>query len=124
MMKSKWKMAALICLLLGIAFSGCKEVFEKSLDKVTVVLSAPGNNVVSDSTTQAFWWQPVDTSISYELQIVTPRFDSVVSLVMDTTTGTNILSLTLVPAQYQWRVRAFNSESTSPFSAPWTFTIN
>jgi hypothetical protein len=124
MMKSKWKMAALICLLLGIALGGCKEVFEKSLDKVTVVLSAPGNNVVSDSTTQAFWWQPVDTSISYELQIVTPRFDSVVSLVMDTTTGTNILSLTLVPAQYQWRVRAFNSESTSPFSAPWTFTIN
>jgi hypothetical protein len=124
MMKSNWKMAALICLLLGIAFGGCKEVFQKSLDKVTVQLSAPGNNVVSDSTTQAFWWQPVDTSINYELQVVTPRFDSVVSLVADTTTGGNVLSLTLVPGQYQWRVRAFNSVSTSPFSEPWTVTIN
>ena len=126
-MKSKSKMAsglAMICLALGIAGAGCKEVFQKSLDRVTVALSAPGDNVISDSTIQVFWWQPVDTSISYELQIVTPRFDSVVSLVVDTTTGANILSLTLVPAQYQWRVRAFNTVSTSAFSAPWTFTIN
>jgi hypothetical protein len=66
----------------------------------------------------------VDTSVNYELVIVTPRFDSVVSLVTDTTVSTNVLAMTLGPAQYQWKVRAFNSVSTTPFSSPWTITIN
>jgi hypothetical protein len=103
---------------------GCKEVFQKSLDNTTVTLVAPGDNVSSDSTTQNFYWDPVDTSVNYELVIVTPRFDSVVSLVTDTTVSTNVLAMTLGPAQYQWKVRAFNSVSTTPFSSPWTITIN
>jgi hypothetical protein len=120
-MKLAAKGVLLLCL--GCA-AGCKDAFVKTLDKDKVILMAPGNNVVSDSAQQNFFWQPVDTSIDYEFQIVTPDFDSVVSLVVDTTIATNLLPYTLVPGQYQWRVRAFNSVSTTVFSQPWTITIN
>lgn len=107
-----------------LAAGSCKEIFERSLDKANVTLSAPANNVVSDSATQTFYWQPVDTNINYELQIVTPTFDSAVSLIADTTVNANVFSITLAPAQYQWRVRAFNSTSSTVFSLPWNLNIN
>jgi hypothetical protein len=108
----------------GLIAPGCKEVFERTLDKDTVVLAAPGNNVSSMSASQTFFWEPVDSGVNYELQIVSPRFDSIVRLAADTFIQRNILTLTLDTAIYQWRVRAFNSSSTTPFSTPWTFTIN
>ena len=102
----------------------CKEVFTPSLDQVDVKLLAPGNNVISDSSNQDFYWQPVDTGVRYEVVVVTPRFDSIVSLLADTTVSTNQVILTLAPAQYQWQVRAFNPVSSTQYSAPWTITIN
>lgn len=103
---------------------GCKEVFQRSLDKVNIVLVAPGNHVVSADSAQNLYWQPVDTNVNYEVEVVTPRFDSVVSLVVDTTLTGNVFVLTLMAGQYQWKVRAFNTVSTTVFSEPWTFTIN
>jgi hypothetical protein len=102
---------------------GCKEVFEKSLDKEQVVLSAPLNNLLSDTSLQSFFWQPVDSGVKFELQVVSPRFDSAVFLAVDSITQANQLLLVLPPAQYQWRVRAFNSSSTTLFSTPWNLTI-
>lgn len=110
-------------LFLAINTISCKEIFEKSLDHEHIELSAPANNLVSNSLSQSFYWQPVDSGISYELQVVIPRFDSISLLVADTTIRRNFLTLSLAPAQYQWRVRAFNSSSTSPFSENWTLTI-
>ena len=92
-----------LVILGALGMGGCKEVFTPSLDRVDVKLLAPGNNVISDSTVQDFYWQPVDTGVQYELVVVTPRFDSIVSLLADTTVGTNQVILTLAPAQYQWR---------------------
>ena len=101
----------------------CKEVFEKDLDKVQVVLIAPHNNLSSDTTLQSFFWQPIDSGVKFELQVISPRFDSAVYLALDSVTQANQLLLTLPPAQYQWRVRAFNSSSTTLFSTPWNLTI-
>jgi hypothetical protein len=116
---------ALLLIVCGTSGAGgCKEVFTPSLDQVNVKLLAPGNNVLSDSTVQNFYWQPVDTGVRYELVVVTPGFDSIVSLLTDTTVSTNQVILSLAPAQYQWQVRAFNPVSSTQYSAPWTITIN
>jgi hypothetical protein len=123
-MRKNYALVVNMLLLSAVGVGGCKEVFERSLDNVTVTLIAPGNHVISDSAVQAFYWQPVDSAIQYELVIVTPRFDSVVSLMTDTTISTNQIILRLDSAQYQWRVRAFNTVSTTQFCTPWTITIN
>lgn len=113
----------MIMLLLILATTHCKEVFEKSLDKDSVLLTGPANNLVTDSSSLAFFWQPIDSGIRYELQIVSPGFDSVARLVTDSTTQANIIYFSLSPGLYQWRVRAFNSSSTTPFGIPRTLTI-
>ena len=48
----------------------------------------------------------------------------VVSLVVDTTVSGTFIPLTPIPAAYEWRVRAFNTLSTTPYSSPWAITIN
>jgi hypothetical protein len=111
-----------ICYLFCIG--GCKEVFERVLDKDKIVLLAPGNNVISVNADQTFSWQPVDEATYYELQIVTPRFDSIVSFIADTTIRQNFMALTLDTTRYQWRVRAFNASSSTTFSNPWSVTIH
>ncbi len=103
--------------------TSCKEILEKDLTKVSVKMVSPIDGVVSDSATQAFYWEPIDSNISYELQVVSPRFDSAVRLVVDTNIKINVLQLTLPAAQYQWRVRAYNSSSTTQFTTPWNLTI-
>ena len=120
-MKPVTKGLLLLCLVSSI---GCKEAFVKSLDKDQVVLMAPGDNVVSNESQQNFFWQPVDTSIEYEFQIVSPSFDSVASLVIDTTVSANLFPYALDSGRYQWRVRAFNTVSSTPFSTAWAITIN
>jgi hypothetical protein len=114
---------ALICALMALPGTHCKEVFEKSLDKTNVVLSAPVDNLVSDSAAQTFYWQPIDSGINYELQIVSPRFDSIVRFLADTTMLTTVFPFSLTAGQYQWRVRAFNSSSTTVFCVPRSLTI-
>jgi|SRR5258708_2635500 hypothetical protein len=117
------------CILCIAGVIGCKEVFEQPLGNKHIILSAPQDNVISDSSLQTFFWQPIstdipsDTSVTYEVQVVTPRFDSIVRLVEDTLLRANILTVSLPPAQYQWKVRAFNTSSTTPYSSPWTITI-
>lgn len=106
-----------------IGWFGCKEVFERPLEKDHVTLLSPVNNLVSDTSIQSFFWQPIDSGINYEVQVVTPGFDSIAVVVADTVTATHLLYLSLSPARYQWRVRAFNAGSTTPFSTVWSLTV-
>jgi hypothetical protein len=118
---AKSPLVAICCC--AVTLYGCQEAFEKPLDQKKISLSAPANNLQSDSADQVFYWQPLDSGTNYELQIVTPGFDSIAGLLVDTITPRNILRLVLGPAQYQWRVRGFNASSSSAYTAPWTLTI-
>lgn len=124
MKKTKYKYLVR-ALFFCLACQGCSEIVENSLTNQNVVLLAPANNVVSGNVSQSLYWQALfDSTTHYEVEVVSPRFDSIVMLITDTTIQTNILRIGLDSGQYQWRVRAFNNSSTTPFSNPWTLTIN
>jgi hypothetical protein len=110
--------------LIFFVINGCQEIFEESLDKEKVVLIAPMDSLVSTEPSQTFYWQPLDSGTKYELLIVKPRFDSIVSFVADTILQRNQFQISLMPGSYQWRVRAFNSSSTTQYSLPWSLTIH
>jgi hypothetical protein len=120
------KYIIIVCFLIPILLSvhGCAEAFEKSLDNENVVLVSPSDSVNVYDSAEIFYWQPIESSTGYELQIVTPNFDSAATLVADTTVLSNTFPLTLDSGRYQWRVRAFNNSSTTVFSSPGTFTIH
>jgi len=95
---------------------GCAEIIEKDLEGKKVVVSAPSDNVRSDTSAVLFLWQPLDGAAGYELQIAHPAFDSIVSITADTNLTNTFIRLPLPSGSFQWRVRAYNNSSSSEYS--------
>lgn len=101
--------------MLLLLFSACEEFIEPDLTKKTVSIIAPSDNSSSSNYTPIFWWNDVKGASNYQLQIVKPNFTNIQQLVLDTTISINKFSYTLSPGTYQWRVRALNGSSATPF---------
>jgi hypothetical protein len=118
----KNKLAIFLLLVIVIA-GGCEELLEKSLTDKKVTLQAPVNNLTTTDSIHNFYWQEVDGALEYQLQIVSPRFDSIVKLIADTPVTAVVLNIELDAGKYQWRVRAKNNSTVSNYSEPWNLTI-
>ncbi|HVV02639.1 MAG TPA: hypothetical protein VHC96_00390 [Puia sp.] len=110
--------------LILLLSAGCAEAIEKDLTDKRATLLLPSNNAVLDTTTLTFAWQPQDDALKYELQVVSPSFDSALVVWADTNVINTSFQLTLTGGRYQWRVRAFNNTSSTPFSDPWGLVIH
>lgn len=104
-----------ICFIVLFAFSACSDVIEDDLGKKSLIVLAPANNAINPSYVQTFWWEYVEDASSYQLQIVKPSFDSVLSLIVDTSITLNKFNISLLPGNYQWRIRARNGSSETAF---------
>jgi hypothetical protein len=105
----------LIILLLFL--SGCEEFIEPSIDKKAVVLLAPVTGTESAQYAQSFWWQEVESALKYRLQVVSPDFINTRQLVLDTLVSGTRFNFTLDPGNYEWRVRAENGSSQTPYTS-------
>jgi hypothetical protein len=108
-----------LLLLLLIWMPGCAELgfFEKDLGNAQVILNSPPDSTQTMVATQTFWWEEVTGATKYRLQIVHPNFNAPLQLVLDTTINEFIYSYTLIPGKtYQWRVRAENESSETPYT--------
>lgn len=111
--------------LLGLVLlsTGCKEFIEPSIEKKNTVLLAPSNGTETNVYNQTFWWEELDNALQYRLQVVMPDFNNTSKLVLDTIITTSKFSYTLEPGNYEWRVRAENGSSQTPYSKA-AFVIN
>lgn len=121
-MKNK-RLFLLLFMLLTLFAVSCKELTEPLLNKEIVTLLAPVDKVVSADSVQIFYWNYLQDSAKYELQVVSPKFDSIVRLVIDTVVSSNQFPLSLKKGDYEWRVRAVNYSSSSQYSTKWSLTI-
>ncbi len=112
-MKKTFKLNILVvCLaIVAAAFGSCEELTQPDLTDKQINIIAPVDNLVTTSTTNTFAWDPVDGAAKYQLQIVSPKFDSVVRFVTDSAFTNNLFTYTLTPGVYQWRVKATNAGS-------------
>jgi len=110
----------ILILLFG---AGCEEVLETDLTGKKVVLLAPVNNLITSDTLQTFYCEKLDGAGRYQLQVMSPRFDSIVHLIVDTPVTNNTFILDLNINTYQWRVKAINNSSSSDFSETWNLKI-
>lgn len=113
----------LFCAVMIWGSVGCGEIFEKDLAPEDVFVIMPADNLETDLTSQTFWWEPVDGAVFYNLQVVSPSFDSIMRLLVDTTLQGDKLTLSLYPGSFQWRLRAFNSSSSTEYFVR-SLTIN
>lgn len=110
----KYKITSLSVLSL-LCFAACEEILEKPLTKVEMVLIAPADNTVSREYVQTFSWEPVDGALKYQIQIVSNTFEFPTLMLVDSSVTNNNFIYSLKPGTYQWRVRALNGSSKSPY---------
>jgi hypothetical protein len=104
--------------------TSCAEVIEKSIANKTIIVNSPVNNLISTDSLQTFHWDQLEGATSYQLQIVSPDFDSIARFIADTTIQINFFFFPLNPGKYQWRVSAFNQNTATPFSDPRNLFVN
>ena len=112
-MKSRNQILVLT-LLIGFTLS-CRDIFDIDLSEANVNVLAPVDNHVTDVFTQNFWWEEVEGADSYQIQLVEPSFSSIYDFLVDTNLTHEHYVHTLEPGSYQWRIRAKNNSSQSPW---------
>lgn len=103
--------------LILLLSSACSAILLEDLAAEEVVLKAPSNGLESPQFSQTFWWEELTTVVDgYRLEIVSPSFDSIAELVLQTEIAAeNTFTVSLTPGIYQWTVVGFNSGSeTNP----------
>jgi hypothetical protein len=100
----------------------------QSLDLSTqqVLLSSPVNNLFSKATTLTCSWQAISVANTYELELINVTAGQSIVLQQSNITTTSLLFSAAnlsQDAQYQWKVKAVNASSQTPFASR-TFSID
>ncbi len=118
-MNKKYLLLITLCIFI---YLGCDDIFEEDISEKKFNLYAPSDNITTTEVNQTFWWQEVEDATHYALQIVSPSFQSIEKLVLDSTVTENQFDYTLNEGTYQWRVKALNNISYT-YSDTNTFII-
>lgn len=95
--------------LFSLFLFACNDFIETDIEKETVKLLTPGNNLTTVQLTHTFWWDWIDGVEEYNIQIVEGTFSSAISFVLDSTITANKFTYTLYPGNFQWRVKGLNN---------------
>ncbi|MAB49221.1 MAG: hypothetical protein CMC05_11385 [Flavobacteriaceae bacterium] len=110
-------------LLAVILLVSCEEIIEVvDISNENVVVLAPTDTSTLTITDINFSWEAVEDAEQYKLQIATPNFESANQIVLDTTITTTNFNQDLELGNYEWRVRAENSDYQTAYSTQ-SFTI-
>ena len=120
-MKKQVKLLAIV-FLVSIAFVSCKKWFNKDISAAKVELLSPPNYHADSLLSKHFWWSEMEGADEYQLQIVSPSFDSIVQFYLDTVIADNQYEMTLAPGEYEWRVRGVNNGYESLWNT-WSFSV-
>lgn len=106
-----------------LSFYSCEEAFDVDISDKKPTLVSPVNYYSGTDSVPVFYWDSLPSAKTYTIQVVTPRFDSVVKIIKDSTISKNAVSFKLKPGNYEWRIKGNNSNSSSLFSDKWKLTI-
>jgi hypothetical protein len=100
---------------LAITLSSCSLIFEEDISEEQMTIYTPSNNYLTNENSITFWWEFITDATSYNLQIVENKFDSAAVFVVDTNLTGNMFVYTLDNGKFEWRIRAYNSTSTTGY---------
>ena len=119
----EWKVIALNNSSQTISDIFSFQIIENDISSISFSLLSPPNNSVAKQLDQTFWWEDVEGAEEYNIQIVSPSFNSIEKLVLDSAITDNKLNYTLEEKTYQWKVIATNSTSQTE-SDIFTFSVD
>ena len=110
-------MKRLLLLFVLIGLTSCDDLIEVvDISKETVIILAPTQGSVIDTTRVVFTWEQVKEAENYHLQVATPTFENAIQIVVDTLLVSTSYSAQLEKAEYEWRIKAENSDYQTNFT--------
>ncbi len=102
-----------VCLYAAVfsLFFSCKDIVEHDISDQKINVITPLDNYKSSNYSVNFWWDEIDGAQRYRIQVVSPTFNNLQKLIVDTSTTDLKIILTLFPGNYQWRIRGENGSS-------------
>ncbi len=118
-------------MILFVGLASCEDILEvPDISDQTVMILAPIEGSVLEDNAVNFNWEPVGEATGYQIQIATPNFGNATQLVLDSimevdTLGyvTTRMGQSLFNGNYEWRIRAFNSDYETPYTVN-AFQVN
>lgn len=89
---------------------------ETSISNEYVQLLSPSNGALFTASNIVLWWDAVDYAKQYKLQVVSPSFNSSQRLITSTVLEETSYELELSSGKYEWRVKAINNISETPYA--------
>lgn len=115
MKNNRYFIALVIGIFSAFSFMQCKDVIEEDLEDEVVIMLAPSHGLTTTVSTINFWWEHLEGADAYNIQVVSPSFDSLERMVLDSNITTNQYQLSLTPGEYEWSVLGYNSVSSSGY---------
>lgn len=117
--------------LMLMVMVACEDILEvPDISEQQVTLLAPTSGSVLETNTVSFNWETVEEATGYAVQVATPNFENAAQLVLDSiveldTLGyvTKRMEMSLFNGNYEWRVKAFNSDFETGYSSS-AFQVN
>lgn len=118
-----YKLLSFISITGLLLVASCDDIIEPKLSDRRVTIIAPADSSVQSNTTITFWWDEVKGATKYNIQIVSPSFTNIQYLVADSNVIGDKFTVALQPGLYQWRIKAVNNSTETPFST-YSFSID
>jgi len=105
-----------LLVMFGLLLS-CDDIIEvEDISNQRVIILAPTEASVLNQNDITFSWNVLEDATNYRLQIATPDFENATQILVDSLMTTISFSNTLSDGDYQWRVRAQNSDYQTPYT--------
>jgi hypothetical protein len=114
-MKKSTYIFPIITLLILIA--SCQSLFEEDISEQKVTLLSPPDGHTSYKEQQKLWWSEVEGASKYKIQVVSPNFEYMGRMLVDSFVSQTEFDYTFYPDTFAWRVKAVNEVYETEFTS-------
>lgn len=105
-------------LILFVAFfCCCQDLLVNDISDQEIEAYSPKDSISITTTNVTFWWESLDDATQYNIQVVSPSFNSIQKLWYDSIITSNKIELALSPGIFEWRIKAINDISETKFTS-------
>ncbi|MEM9987359.1 MAG: hypothetical protein AAF804_19880 [Bacteroidota bacterium] len=98
----------------ALAAWSCTEFLSLDVSDQSLEIGGPSDSLFTSEDQLSFWWEAETEAEAYRFQLVNPSFSNPLTL-FDTLLEDVRMDLLLSEGRYQWRLRAENTASQSPY---------
>lgn len=110
------KIINFIFIVILLSHSSCDKIlFIEDISGEEIVLLAPLDDTQIGAGEVVFSWEELENADGYQLLIATPNFSNANQILLDSIVSTRFFSQQLLEGDYEWKLRAVNSEYNSAY---------